>query len=602
MSRVRASGSGAKTSVWFRQTNGRGRTRVRRQITTGFVLSVLAFFSALVMGTTWALFPENQSRVVVAGGGSPGGSPRAAKVDEFRSTQLERVLAPPLEVSSGTPYEAVLNNKTLRCVPTNFTSVSWEGAEPATYRINGLLVYPDNGSGDLGKAPAVVVMHGLNGAMGHELVSWAEEYASRGFVALTYSHPGHGNSGGPKPYHGNFGTDSFYGKEHFFLLVATCIRAVTLLESVPEVDASNIVLTGTSYGGLTTLLTSAVFYDHVRAGIPLIASGDFEDSFQTKGMMLSHVFGNREGVVTDNWTDHLRDQMDPAVLVADPRTPPQLMLFGTDDDFFTLESGNATLAALGEGRGYVVLNPNAHHGLGFDPAGFPNFYLWGSIEYFLEHAINGSDPPPTYQVTPVVDRSLAGEGLEFYICVTGPPAQAQFTGGRLFYRYTGVLGEPWRSVPLGRVSTPNGDVWHARLPKPVLTSEVEYFVQGELDSEGRSAGVYFSSRVHGGVRVVSYWSWLWVGCLVVASLVLVALRFDRLLRRFDDYLLVEGMIVGGGSPNRVGGDSAGRVPDPVGARRVVSRSLAWVTACEVAILSSLLFDVVTLDWRVGWNG
>lgn len=88
------------------------------------------------------------------------------------------------------------------------------------------------------KCPAVTMAHGYGVTKHHGLEPTAEKFAKAGFVVLLHDHRGFGASGGEPRQDVNP-----------WQQVTDWRRAISYLESRPEVDADRIGLWGTSYAG-----------------------------------------------------------------------------------------------------------------------------------------------------------------------------------------------------------------------------------------------------------------------------------------------------------------------------------------------------------------
>jgi uncharacterized protein len=89
-----------------------------------------------------------------------------------------------------------------------------------------------------GPHPAITMTHGCAGVKEHGLERFARAFADDGFVVLVHDHRGFGSSGG-EPRH-----DVDPWRQ-----IADWRRAITSLESRPEVDPGRIGLWGTSFAG-----------------------------------------------------------------------------------------------------------------------------------------------------------------------------------------------------------------------------------------------------------------------------------------------------------------------------------------------------------------
>jgi uncharacterized protein len=89
-----------------------------------------------------------------------------------------------------------------------------------------------------GPAPAITMAHGYAGVKEHGIERFARAFAEAGFVALVHDHRNFGASDGVER-----------GDVDPWQQIADWRRAISFLESQPEVDAAQIGLWGTSYAG-----------------------------------------------------------------------------------------------------------------------------------------------------------------------------------------------------------------------------------------------------------------------------------------------------------------------------------------------------------------
>jgi len=89
-----------------------------------------------------------------------------------------------------------------------------------------------------GRLPAITMAHGYAGTKYHSIERMASAFAEAGFVVLLHDHRGFGDSGGEPRQDINP-----------WQQITDWRRAISYLESRPEVDADRIGLWGTSYAG-----------------------------------------------------------------------------------------------------------------------------------------------------------------------------------------------------------------------------------------------------------------------------------------------------------------------------------------------------------------
>jgi uncharacterized protein len=110
-------------------------------------------------------------------------------------------------------------------------------------RLRGWLFLP---SERVGKLPAISLAHGYAGAKEHGLERFAKAFTEAGFIALVHDHRNFGASDGAVRH------DIDPWRQ-----IADWRRAISFLESRPEVDAPRIGVWGTSYAGGHVLVLGA---------------------------------------------------------------------------------------------------------------------------------------------------------------------------------------------------------------------------------------------------------------------------------------------------------------------------------------------------------
>jgi cephalosporin-C deacetylase-like acetyl esterase len=127
------------------------------------------------------------------------------------------------------------------------------------------------------KLPAMLLIHGGGGTA---IEVWARQWAARGFAALAIDLYGNGPGRQRLPDGGcdwsdmNVAFEFTQGVENSWIYqsVANCIRAVSVLSSLPEINADQVGVSGVSWGGYLTSTIMCVD-DRVGLGIPVCGCG-----------------------------------------------------------------------------------------------------------------------------------------------------------------------------------------------------------------------------------------------------------------------------------------------------------------------------------------
>jgi fermentation-respiration switch protein FrsA (DUF1100 family) len=160
-----------------------------------------------------------------------------------------------------------------------------------------------------GVRPAITMAHGFGGTKEHGLDRFALAFAAAGFVVLVHDHRNFGTSGG-----------DLRGDIDPWQQIGDWRRAISYLESQPEVDPTRIGLWGTSYAGGHALVLGAT--DRrlrcVVAQVPTISG--YEQGLRRVSpdatLALEHAFNEDE-------RGHLRGEPPrrQAVVSGDPAVP-----------------------------------------------------------------------------------------------------------------------------------------------------------------------------------------------------------------------------------------------------------------------------------------
>jgi len=192
-------------------------------------------------------------------------------------------------------------------------------------------------------APAILYLHGY-GEQYADFIEILREFAAAGYVVMGIDQPGSGNSTGFPTLSPFTFLNVSNGPEDSSLYhsVWASSRALTVLESLPQVQDDAMIVAGDSMGGLVTFLVSAID-SRIDGSIPMMAAGNFLNTI-TSGSLLnsvivpSYYLGSTE-------MNNLIKWFDP-IAYASLLTKPVLYMFGTDDQFFPITSMMDTVQAI----------------------------------------------------------------------------------------------------------------------------------------------------------------------------------------------------------------------------------------------------------------
>ncbi len=167
-------------------------------------------------------------------------------------------------------------------------------------RVPAWLLVPHDARAD-GTTPAMLCLHqtipigkdepvGLGGS---ESLHYAHELAERGYICIVPDYPSFGE------YKYDFKTAGTSYESGSMKAIWNNIRAVDVLESLPQIDKNRIGTIGHSLGGHNSLFT-AVFDDRIKAVVSSCGFTPFHDYYQ----------GNLKGWTSDRYMPRIRDVYD----------------------------------------------------------------------------------------------------------------------------------------------------------------------------------------------------------------------------------------------------------------------------------------------------
>ncbi|MGV9205868.1 MAG: alpha/beta fold hydrolase, partial [Promethearchaeia archaeon] len=394
----------------------------------------------------------------------------------------------------------------------SFSSPNWVGESQVTLELHGFLLYPENVRYSLSANPGCLCMHGLNGNVNDSL-GLAYQYLEKGFVVLIYDHPGHGNSEGAKPSPENFYFEGDFNKtSHNYLTICGAIQGLRLLENQSFINESQIMVTGSSYGGLNTMWLSGICGERIAGAVPYIAVGDLKQMLKFPNKLFFWVWSKAPEEIPESFWENQNLRFDPIYYLRSQKTPPIFWQFGTTDEFFPYTCVNATLDAVSHEKKFIQLYPNGHHGL----EGYQN-----TTQYFIDYIINNGPSPPniTLERDKEKSSSLMGDSLNFKIDIE---TEKEVFSVKVVYRYLDIVGARWESKEL---SSTEGNNWDGELSATLLNSRIDYYFIVTLKGE---ENVWYSSKIYTGGMFYSNFHILFLLSIIgIISLVVIYLLYRR---------------------------------------------------------------------------
>jgi pimeloyl-ACP methyl ester carboxylesterase len=263
-------------------------------------------------------------------------------------------------------------------------------------RINSVILMAQNLTVPV---PAILYLHGF-GEQYDDFMQMLREFAAAGFVVMGIDQPGSGNSTGfPQLNLFTFlNVTSGPQDASLYHSVWAASRALTLLETMPQVRTDAMVVAGNSMGGLATFILSAID-SRVDGSIPMISGGNFLNSLKSGSLLNSvlvppYEIGSKEMMNVIRW-------FDPLAYTKLLRSPI-FMMFGTNDQFFPLISMMDTIESINTELTLDIV-PNWGHEV---------ILQWShNIIRWIDSHFRGGPPLPSYRISHTNEITLQGSGI-----------------------------------------------------------------------------------------------------------------------------------------------------------------------------------------------
>jgi dienelactone hydrolase len=376
------------------------------------------------------------------------GSQGDAKLPPETIFDLKAILAPPLQAR-------VLKQSEKDGIVTEEVMFHAENDGGKNVEIFAIFSYPKNAK----KLPAYIWNQG---GLGQASAHPTEFGAKRGYATLCidFPMPGYRSTGGYPIVSGlEVGDDP--KKAPIYHGAVALLRAVSFLESRPEVDKNKIGMAGSSWGGFYTTLMVGID-PRLKAGSSLFGCGRLD---------LGNLWWDGQGWDSKRdqaYRERWRTTLDPGWRLAGKKTP-MAWFTGTNDVFYWLPSVMASHEAAA-GPKHLGLVPNWSHAL--TPELDEQVFAW--LDVHLKGAAGFT------AVSPLTETEK-GDKLEARWKFSGP---RKVVRAELFLSH-GDAGNwrrrHWRTIP-GEI---HGDTCTVRLPR----GGFPYFICGNvIDVDGfRSA-------------------------------------------------------------------------------------------------------------------
>lgn len=273
--------------------------------------------------------------------------------------RFELVAGPLPGTSKRVPLDVQIHEETRL---EQYTRKSISFAVEAGDRVPAFLLVPH----DLkGRAPAMLCLHQTTAigkrepaGMGNRNLAYAAELAARGFVTIVPDYPNFGDYK-VDPYALGYASTTMKG-------IWNHMRAVDLLQSLPEVDPARIGAIGHSLGGHNSIFV-AVFDPRLRAVVsscgfnafPKYMKGNLK-GWSHKGYMprIAEVYGADPAKVPFDFPDLVRALAPRPFFINAPLGDANFEVSGVKD---CVEAARPLYASLGAGGALVAVHPDCGH-------------------------------------------------------------------------------------------------------------------------------------------------------------------------------------------------------------------------------------------------
>ncbi len=219
-----------------------------------------------------------------------------------------------------------------------FESVPYKGKKKSVFAFYATPGMLDKNKGQDKKLPGIILVHGGGGTAFRE---WAIMWAKRGYAALALDTRGNGPD--KKHIDGGFeenGLETPYfdvtlplNEQWLYQAVSDVINAHTLLMSFPEVDKDRTAITGISWGGVLTCISSSLD-GRFKAAVPVYGCGFLSESGRMKKQL---------DMLSRDQRSIWMKQYDPSNYLS-LMNRPILFINGTNDVHFYLPSMSKSAA------------------------------------------------------------------------------------------------------------------------------------------------------------------------------------------------------------------------------------------------------------------
>ncbi len=303
-------------------------------------------------------------------------------------------------------WNTTINLRTVQMTELFYNAWEVRNGVVQTVPVHAFLAVPPGS----GARPAVILVHGLGGTADADYT--ARFAVNHDVIALSYSAPGNGQSGGARyTLELLFDTLPDARGSWFWAHAVAGSRAITLLSQLPSVNANRIGMVGYSAGAMASLNVNG-FDNRLRAVVAVSGTGALRRSVQD-GSWVIHLLAGAGLTPNSPQFQRFCDTVDP-INQAGTQHAPVMLVNGAQDEFFPLPSTLQTFNAFPGGAHRLVIIPNWDHGLfsfdlpapyeTFNNSEFANRRVDAATAFWIGHHLRGSSNYPN--VPPIPTASI----------------------------------------------------------------------------------------------------------------------------------------------------------------------------------------------------
>ena len=303
---------------------------------------------------------------------------------------VEWAKSAPLAVEVKSEASETVEGRGLILREIRYTSHEWKGEQ---IRIAGYLAMPETAKGT--PLPGWLNVTGdMNAAK-----TAAAQYQ---VVALSIDRVGSGNSTGPRDHYLEWlAVEGEPRNGWMYHFVMAAIRGVTYLQTLPEVKPDAIGITGTSRGGICSLLANAVD-ERIKLAVPIAATGDMVNTAEYAANWIASIFLKEGQKTKDSEAFRVFHQYYDPLNSVHTSHGTVFLINGAQDEFFPITSTRHVFNRIGSDKRLEVIYDGDHGYYGNNERLYDSYNngievfrrLNGCVKKAVEHYLHGKGGMP----------------------------------------------------------------------------------------------------------------------------------------------------------------------------------------------------------------